>query len=130
MKPHFILYVADQQLRAAFYSSVLLNPPTLDVPGMTEFSIGETTILGLMPEDAVLCLLGNAISHPALARGIPRSEVYLVVKNPGDFHSRAIASGARELSALALRDWGHTAAYSQDPDGHILAFASSPEGIP
>jgi|GEM_PF-6380166 hypothetical protein len=68
------------------------------------------TILGPMPEDVIVRLLSDAISHPSLARGVPRSEVYLVVKNPADFHSRAIASGARELSVLALGDWGHTAA--------------------
>ena len=129
VKAHFILYVADQQRSTKFYSSVLLTPPTLSVPGMTEFLIGESTILGLMPEDAIVRLLGDAISHPSLARDIPRSEVYLVVKDPADFHSRAIAAGARELSALALRDWDHTVAYSQDPDGHILAFASSAEII-
>lgn len=102
MKPHFILYVADQSRSTAFYSSVLGMPPTLDVPGMTEFSIGEATILGLMPEDGIVRLFGDAISHPSLARGIPHCEVYLV----------------------GVRDWGHYAAYSEDPDGHILAFAS------
>ena len=50
---------------------------------------------------------------------------YLVVENPAAFYSRAIAAGARELSPLALRDWGHTAAYCLDPDGHVLAFATS-----
>jgi hypothetical protein len=28
------------------------------------------------------------------------------------------------ISALVLRNWGHLAAYSLDPDGHVLAFAS------
>ena len=38
--------------------------------------------------------------------------------------ARAIEFGAREVSPLALRDWGHSVAYSLDPDGHVLAFAS------
>ena len=43
MKVHFILYVSDQKHSAAFYSTVLGKDPILDVPGMTEFSIGEQT---------------------------------------------------------------------------------------
>lgn len=124
MKVHFILYVSDQERSTAFYSEVLGEPPTLNVPGMTEFRLEDSTVLGLMPETGIVNLLGPAILNPALVRGVPRSEVYLVVENPAAFHARAIAAGAHELSRLALRDWGHRAAYCLDPDGHVLAFAS------
>ena len=124
MKPHFILYVADQQRSTEFYSTVLGFPPTLDVPGMTEFSLGNDTILGLMPEDGIVRLLGENISHPNSAGGAPRCEVYLIVEDPSAFHARSLTAGAKEVSPLALRDWGHFAAYSLDPDGHVLAFAS------
>ena len=123
MKIHFILYVSDQERSTAFYSQVLGEAPTLNVPGMTEFSLEDSTVLGLMPETGIVNLLGPAIFNPGLARGIPRSEVYLVVENPEAFYARAIAEGACELSRLALRDWGHRAAYCLDPDGHVLAFA-------
>ncbi len=129
MKAHFILFVADQQRSSRFYSTVLETQPSLDVPGMTEFSIGEDVVLGLMPEDGIALLLGHAITHPSQAQGIPRSELYLVVKNAADFQTRAIAAGAREISPLALRDWGHNVAYCNDPDGHILAFASQPRAV-
>lgn len=129
MKAHLILYVADQRRSATFYRSVLQKAPQLDVPGMTEFLIGKETVLGLMPEDGIARLLGAEIQHPSLARGIPRSEVYLIVENAEEFHERAIAAGARELSPFVPRDWGHSAAYSQDPDGHILAFASPLDAI-
>jgi len=124
MKVHFILYVSDQERSTAFYSAVLGEVPTLNVPGMTEFRLKDSTVLGLMPETGIVNLLGPAILNPALAPGIPRSEVYLVVEDPVAFHARAIAAGARELSQLALRDWGHRAAYCLDPDGHVLAFAA------
>lgn len=127
MKAHFILYVSDQKISSAFYSAVLGEAPTLDVPGMTEFSLRDQTILGLMPEDGIVRLLGDAVTSPSLARGIPRSELYLIVPNPADFHARAIAAGAQELSPLAPRDWGDSVAYSLDPDGYILAFASPTE---
>lgn len=125
MKIHFILYVSDQGRSTAFYSDVLGEVPTLDVPGMTEFRLKDATVLGLMPETGIVHLLGPAVFNPALARGIPRAEVYLVVENPAAFYDRAIAAGAHELSRLAFRDWGHTAAYCLDPDGHVLAFASA-----
>ncbi|MEQ1764009.1 MAG: VOC family protein [Pyrinomonadaceae bacterium] len=127
MKAHFILYVSDQKRSAAFYSTVLGEAPTLDVPGMTKFSLGHQTVLGLMPESGIVRLLGNAIPNPSSARGIPRSELYLVVQDPAAFHARAIAAGGLELSPLAPRDWGDSVAYSLDTDGHILAFASPTE---
>lgn len=125
MKIHFILYVSNQERSTSFYSEVLGESPTLNVPGMTEFRLKDSTVLGLMPERGIVSLLGRAILNPALARGIPRSEVYLVVENPAVFYARAIAAGAHEVSQLALRDWGHRAAYCLDPDGHVLAFATS-----
>jgi catechol 2,3-dioxygenase-like lactoylglutathione lyase family enzyme len=124
-KVHFILYVSDKPRSTEFYAAILQKVPTLEVPGMTEFTLGPSTVLGLMPEAGIVRLLGPAIANPSLARGVPRSELYLVVPNAGAFHNRAIAAGALELSALELRDWGHRVAYSQDPDGHVLAFASA-----
>ena len=41
--------------------------------------------------------------------------------------SHALAAGAKELSPMGLRSWGHLAAYCLDPDGHVLAFAM---GVP
>lgn len=124
MKAHFILYVSDQKISSAFYSAVLEKAPNLDVPGMTEFSLGDETVLGLMPEEGIVRLLGDVIADPSSARGVPRSELYLVVPNAADFHARAIAAGAQELSPMEPRDWGDSVAYSLDPDGHIIAFAS------
>lgn len=125
MKTHFILYVSDQKRSTSFYSSVLGEAPSLNVPGMTEFRLSDSAVLGLMPEAGIVSLLGDAIIPPASARGAPRSELYLVVEDAAEFHARAIASGAREVSPLSLRDWGHSVAYCLDPDGHVLAFASS-----
>jgi catechol 2,3-dioxygenase-like lactoylglutathione lyase family enzyme len=120
---HFILYVADQQRSTAFYSAVLAIAPRLDVEGMTEFALPGGAVLGLMPEAGIEHLLGPALPKPSTARGVPRAELYLLVPEPAAYHARALAAGARELSALSLRSWGHAAAYSLDPDGHVLAFA-------
>ncbi|MBI2383105.1 MAG: VOC family protein [Gammaproteobacteria bacterium] len=120
---HFILYVADQARSTIFYKKVLGCEPRLDVPGMTEFSLPGGAVLGLMPEAGIRRLLGPSLPDPADGAGIPRAELYLLVDQPRAFHERALAGGARELSPLLDRDWGHSAAYSLDPDGHVLAFA-------
>ena len=125
MVAHFILYVSDQGRATDFYSRVLGSRPALDVPGMTEFRLSDTAVLGLMPEKSAARLLGKAADFLQGNRE-PRAEVYLLVEDPGGYHSRALEAGAREISPLAERDWGHRAAYSEDPDGHVLAFA---EGI-
>jgi uncharacterized protein len=123
MKSYFIFYVADQARSTAFYKAVLEAEPLLHVPGMTEFTLPSGAILGLVPERRITALLGSALPDPAAAHGIPRAELYLLLEEPAAFHERALRNGARELSAMAPRDWGHTAAYSLDPDGHVIAFA-------
>lgn len=122
---HFILYVADQERSARFYRAALARAPRLDVPGMTEFDLPGGAVLGLMPERGIVRLLGPALADPASASGVARSELYLLVSDAAACHARALSAGARELSPMRPRDWGHTVAYSLDPDGHVLAFASA-----
>jgi catechol 2,3-dioxygenase-like lactoylglutathione lyase family enzyme len=121
---HLIFYVRDQGAATAFWQAVLGCRPALDVPGMTEFAVGDGVVLGLMPEAGIRSLLGPSLPDPARAQGIPRAEIYLVVDDAAAYHARALAAGATELSALARRSWGDSAAYSLDPDGHVVAFAT------
>ena len=120
---HLILFVSDQERSMRFYAEVLDRPPTLHVPGMTEFPLPGGAVLGLMPEAGIRRLLGDAIADPAAARGIPRAELYLVVPDPAAMHARALRAGAREVSPISPRDWGDVAGYVSDPDGHLLASA-------
>lgn len=122
VRAHLILYVRDPRASAAFYRAALALEPTLDVPGMTEFEIGPGVVLGLMPEAGIERLLPG--SSVARQPGALKAELYLLVPDPDAAHARALAAGARELSPPAPRDWGDRAAYSLDPDGHVLAFAS------
>lgn len=121
-RSHIILYVANQGASRAFYEAVLAQAPSLDVPGMTEFALGESVILGLMPESGILRLLNLSKMRLSDSSQI-RGELYLVVDNPAAYHERALSAGARELSPMSPRDWGDTAAYSLDPNGYALAFA-------
>jgi uncharacterized glyoxalase superfamily protein PhnB len=91
---------------------------------MTEFLLTEQTTLGIMPITSIKRLLQD-LPDPDKGRGIPRAEVYLTVDNPAAYHQRSLEQGARELSPLCRRNWGDEAAYSLDPDGHVLVFASA-----
>lgn len=125
MTPHFILYVSDQTRSTVFYMNTLGIQPRLNVPGMTEFDLGNGAVLGLMPEAGVDRLFEGRVETGNPESRLSRVELYLIVDDAAVFHARAINSGAVELSPLAVRDWGHKAAYSLDPDGHVLAFAET-----
>ncbi|MCC7434306.1 MAG: VOC family protein [Methanoregulaceae archaeon] len=123
MRVNIILFVRDQEASTEFYGRVLAMPPSLHVPGMTEFTLTPDTVLGLMPSAGICRLLSPTLRDPDEAHGIPRAELYLSVDDPGAFFERALANGAEALSPLARRDWGDEVAYCADLDGHILAFA-------
>ncbi len=122
-KIHFILYVADQARARDFYGRVLQTRAGFDAPGMTEFAMSDSTILGLMPSVGIKRLLGDALPDPGEADGVPRAELYLLVDDPAACHARALSAGAKELLPLQPMNWGHEVAYSLDLDGHVLAFA-------
>ncbi len=121
--PLFIFYVADQARARDFYRAVLEIEPTLDVPGMTEFPLGNGALLGLMPAAGIKRLLGENLPDPSLAAGVPRAELYLVVESAQPYVERAVAHGATLVSPLQTRNWGDKVAYCLDRDGHVLAFA-------
>lgn len=121
--PLFIFYVADQARARDFYKAVLGIKPTLDVPGMTEFPLGNGALLGLMPAAGIKRLLGEILPDPSSAAGVPRAELYLVVDSAQPYVERAVAHGATLVSPLQTRNWGDNVAYCLDRDCHVLAFA-------
>jgi uncharacterized glyoxalase superfamily protein PhnB len=119
-----ILYVADQSKSYEFYKAVLGVEAQLNVPGMTEFKLSDSHVLGLMPESGILRLLQNKIQDPKTARGIPRAELYFSVENPDDMLVKSLTAGAKLLSEMSDRNWGDRTGYVLDLDGHVLAFAN------
>lgn len=121
----FILYVADQQLSANFYTTLFDQQPDLNVPGMTEFKLGPTTTLGLMPNNGIAKILGNKMPHPETGDGIPRCELYFKTDQIQFFIQKAKELKVKMISELADRDWGDRVVYFADPDGHVIAFAET-----
>lgn len=123
MISHFILFVSDQDASTAFYSAVLEQKPILHVPGMTEFQLGASAVLGLMPNTGIKRLLGDTIQNPGDFPKVSRSEIYLRVKDVHHSFQLALDHGAELLSPVSTRNWGSLAGYVKDPDGHIVAFS-------
>jgi predicted enzyme related to lactoylglutathione lyase len=119
-----ILYVSDQDRSMKFYENILDQEPVLNVPGMTEFQLGQDLLLGLMPESSIEKIICPMLPKPSLGNGIPRSELYLIVADPVQSLAKALSNGAKPVSAAEKRSWGDTVAYCADPDGHVIAFAS------
>ena len=119
----FILYVADQARSTAFYSELLGREPVLNVPGMTEFELAEGLKLGLMPESGIARIISGPMPHPSTAAGVPRCELYLLVKDIEEATFAAERAHAVLVNAAADRDWGDRVVYYADPDGHVIALA-------
>ncbi len=125
----FIIYVKDQERSKTFYQKVLGYEPRLNVPGMTEFELGDKVSLGIMPEAGIMLILEGKIQNPNDANGIPRSEIYIFVDNPDECYEKIVQAGGTGISKTELRGWGDNVAYGSDPDGHILAFACKPDSV-
>ncbi len=120
---HTILFVADQAKSTEFYSHVLNAEPELNVPGMTEFHLSDSAILGLMPRTSAERLFSGNVKIAQENLNEKSAELYLLVDDAAAYIQRAVNAGAFEISPLQMRDWGHQAGYCLDPNGQIIAFA-------
>lgn len=119
----FILYVANQEAASRFYELIFRTKPTLEVPGMTEFTLSETLKIGLMPNNGIAKIISPATINPEKGNGIPRCELYFHVQNLELEYQNALQSGAKIISGIENRNWGDRVCYFADLDGHIIAFA-------
>lgn len=120
----FILYVSNQEKSRGFYQILLQQKPSLDVSGMTEFTLNDFVKIGLMPNDGIAKIITPKLPHPTSGIGIPRCELYLQVDNIESIFEEAKQAGATEISPITLRDWGDYVGYISDFDGHVIALAT------
>lgn len=119
----FILYVANQEVSSRFYEAIFRTKPTLEVLGMTEFTVSETVKIGLMPNNGIAKIITPVVIHPEKGNGIPRCELYFHVENLELEYQNALQAGAKIISGIENRNWGDRVCYFADLDGHIIAFA-------
>jgi len=120
----FILYVSNQEKSRDFYQILLQQKPSLDVSGMTEFTLNDFVKIGLMPNEGIAKIITPKLPHPTSGIGIPRCELYLQVDNIESIFEEAKQAGATEISPITLRDWGDYVGYISDFDGHVIALAT------
>jgi predicted enzyme related to lactoylglutathione lyase len=118
-----ILYVKDHQKSTQFYEQLFRKTADLNVPGMTEFILNDFCKLGLMPNDGIAKIITPTLPHPNLGNGIPRCELYFLVDNLQEEYQNIKEFGAKIISEIEERNWGDTAFYFSDLDGHVIAFA-------
>jgi len=119
----FILYVDNQERASRFYEAVFRTQPTLEVSGMTEFTLSENLKIGLMPNNGIAKILTPKTIHPEKGNGIPRCELYFYVEDLQFEFDNAVKAGAKIISEIENRNWGDRVGYLADSDGHIIAFA-------
>jgi lactoylglutathione lyase len=118
-----ILFVENQKVSTEFYQKLFRTEPTLNVPGMTEFTISEFCKIGLMTNKGIGTIINETLPHPSTGIGIPRCELYLLVEDVEFEYAHALTCTVKEISSVQLKDWGDRVCYFSDPDGHIIAFA-------
>jgi uncharacterized glyoxalase superfamily protein PhnB len=90
---------------------------------MTEFIINNFCKLGLMPNDGIAKIITPTLPNPNLGNGIPRCELYFIVENLQKEYQNIKNLDAEIISEIEARNWGDTAFYFSDLDGHVIAFA-------
>lgn len=120
-----IIYVENQEKARDFYKQVLAMEPLMDVPGMTEFELGENVLLGIMPNEGITRILEGKVENLGKSAAVPKCELYLSVDDPDEYYHRLIKAGGMGLVEGKPRPWGDYTAYGMDLDGNLIAFAKN-----
>ncbi|MBP7702148.1 MAG: VOC family protein [Phenylobacterium sp.] len=117
-----IFYVDDVQSSVAFYRQAFgLDVRRVHGAGdYVELETGATSLSfcsrKLMDE------LGKPTSSPAI--GAPTFEIAFETDDVGGAFQRAVANGAKTISAPESMPWGQTVSYVADPDGYLVEICS------
>ncbi|MGV8165608.1 MAG: DUF554 family protein, partial [Alkaliphilus sp.] len=69
---------------------------------MTEFELGRDFLLGLMPEEGIRKIIGDALPHPKEGSGIPRAELYLYVGIPPNYKNTIMQGIALSVFVIGM----------------------------
>jgi len=117
-----ILAVTDLQSCAAFYRAGFGWMQVVDTPVYVELALPGGQRLGLYERNGFGHNTGQVPAQIPSGELAP-TELYFYADDLDEAISRLTGAGARELSPLALRDWGDEAAYFADPEGNVLVLA-------
>ena len=88
-----------------------------------ELESGETTLSFAAHELGEMNFTGGHIAAHSSARPLGM-EIGLVTEDVAAAHARALAAGARELTAPTSKPWGQTVSYLRSPDGTLIELCS------
>jgi len=117
-----ILAVEDLETAAKFYQRAFGWPIRVEVPVYVEFGLPDGRGFGVYQREGYAHNTGQ-LPATLPAHAISATEIYLHCENLELSIKQLKEAGARELSALAERDWGDQAAYFADPDGNVIVVA-------
>jgi predicted enzyme related to lactoylglutathione lyase len=112
-----------------FYRELTGWTATADVPVYLELRPSEDAPgIGVYARDAYARNLAGApvSAGPAQPGGARPVELYLDVDDVAAATARATAAGGTVLGGTEPRPWGDVVQYVLDPDGNVVALASSP----
>ena len=120
---HLVLAVSDVDRAKQFYDDAFGWKPHLEWEGeYAELELPDNDWLGLYREDGFAESAGAPVAE--LKRGrYAGAELYVQVDDVESAMGALREAGAKSLSPLARRGWGHEAAYFADPDGNIVSVA-------
>ncbi len=120
-----ILAVESLGRSRAFYHAAFGWSVTVDVPVYVQMRTSAPGLeVALYQREA---FAANTVQLPAVAPpgGITATELYVMVDDLEGTLERAEKAGGRRLSDPMMRSWGDLAAYVADPDGNVVAIATS-----
>jgi lactoylglutathione lyase len=120
-----ILYVSDVAASLAFYETALGQRRRFvhESGQYAELDTGETALAFAAHGLAAANVPG--VYRPERRSGPqPAFEVCFVTDDVQGAFDRAVAAGAREVTAPQTKPWGQHVAYVRDPDGNLVEIAS------
>lgn len=120
-----ILAVRNLERSVKFYREAFGWTQVVDTRVYVEFDVSNNQRLGLYQREGFGLNVGRVpfeIPQDELAG----TEIYFYVEDINESILSLSRAGAKELSALNLRDWGDEAAYFADLDGNVIVVAHRP----
>lgn len=122
-----ILAVEDVARARRFYEAAFAWPVAVDTPVYVELALPSEMRLGLYERVAFGKNTGRVPARTPDGE-LSATELYFYADDVPAAIDRLRRAGARELSPLAVRDWGDEAAYFADPDGNVVVVARPAAG--
>jgi predicted enzyme related to lactoylglutathione lyase len=119
-----IFAVSDVARAVDFYDQVFGWKKSVELAHFVEYECRDGLRLGIYQREAFAKNV-NRPPHPTPHGEISGTELYVRVDDLDEIILNLMNAGAPVLSPRSPRPWGDEAAYFSDPDGNVIAVATS-----